>query len=192
MPFSTRFSDLGKAWQETTPGSKPLGPGNQRDVIPPDVLMQLRGMRGNNNNKLDASSVIVPGALPAFVPKARQQFYRQNISDNPASTEPLTPGNIDLNNRPRVKNPDGTISTVRSIGVNVDGEEVLIPTVHPDGYTMSNDDAIAHYRNTGQHLGKFRTPAESDAYAQQLHEDQAKQYVPQLRIGRQTYGDEDK
>jgi len=106
----------------------------------------------------------------------------------------LEPGNIDLTKRPVVKNPNGSISTVRSMGVNLDGKEVLIPTVHPDGYIMSDEDAIAHYRQTGQHLGKFSTPAESDAYAQQLQEDQAKQYAPQpprtrwpLSIGRQTY-----
>lgn len=84
----------------------------------------------------------------------------------------LVPGNIDLNNRPRVKNPDGSISTVRSIGVNVDGKEVLIPTVVGDR-VVSNADAVKEYKRTGQHLGIFDTPAHSDAYAQQLHEDQA-------------------
>lgn len=84
----------------------------------------------------------------------------------------LVPGNIDLNNRPRVKNADGSISTVRSIGVNVDGKEVLIPTVVGDR-VVSNADAVKEYKRTGQHLGIFDTPAHSDAYAQQLHEDQA-------------------
>jgi hypothetical protein len=109
---------------------------------------------------------------------------------------PYEPGNIDLTKRPRVKNPDGSISTVRSMGVNIDGREVLIPTVHPEGRIMSDEEAIAHYRQTGQHLGMFDTPAESDAYAQQLHEDQAKLYAqpPRTRwpltIGRQNYGED--
>jgi hypothetical protein len=97
----------------------------------------------------------------------------------------LEPGNIDLNHRPRVHNADGSISTVRSEGVNVDGQEVLIPTVRANpfrpntGWVMSDDAALEHYRRTGQHLGKFDTPANSDAYARSLHEDQERQYVPQ-------------
>ena len=94
-----------------------------------------------------------------------------------AAAGQIEPGNIDLNKRPVVKNPDGSISTVRSMSVNFDGKEVLIPTVAADGSRiLSDEEAIDQYKKTGQHLGKFDTPEHATAYAEQLHNQQAQQY----------------
>lgn len=89
-----------------------------------------------------------------------------------------TAGNIDLSSRPVVQNPDGTISTVRSISANFDGQEVLIPTVSDDGRIMSDDEAIAQYQRTGRNLGVFDTPENATAYAESLHNQQAEMYDP--------------
>lgn len=93
----------------------------------------------------------------------------------------ITPGNIDVSKRPAVRNPDGSVSTVRSMSINVDGKEVLIPTV-VNGRVVSDQEAIKHYRQTGQHLGMFDSPAAATAYAQRLHEQEA-QRVKKARGG---------
>lgn len=86
-------------------------------------------------------------------------------------------GNIDLENRPVVKNADGTISTIRSMSVNVDGKEVLIPTISDDGKLLPDDEAVRQYRRTGKHLGVFDTAANADAFAKQLSLDQERRYA---------------
>ena len=81
-------------------------------------------------------------------------------------------GNIDLYARPQVKNPDGSISTVRSMSFNDGSKEVVIPTVSDDGRIMTDNEAIDNYYKTGKYLGKFNTVDEATKYAQQLHNEQ--------------------
>ena len=88
-------------------------------------------------------------------------------------------GNVDLNNRPVVTNPDGSISTVYSntFGPDKKGQWVLVPGVREGlSRTMEPDEAFAHYMKTGEHLGSFPSQKEADTYAENLHEDQAQMY----------------
>jgi hypothetical protein len=93
----------------------------------------------------------------------------------------VEPGNIDVSKLPAVKNADGTYSTVKSMGVNINGKEVLIPTVI-NGRVVSDKEAINHYLKTGKHLGVFSTPEESSAYAEKLHQMEA-QRIKKARGG---------
>lgn len=85
----------------------------------------------------------------------------------------VRPGNIDTASLPAVRNPDGSVSTVRTISIQVDGREVLIPTVI-DGKVVSNEEAIKAYRATGRNFGSFADVASANAYAEQLHQAEAR------------------
>ena len=89
----------------------------------------------------------------------------------------VEPGNINIHRRPVVHNADGSISTVRSASFEDDnGHNVLIPTVIPGRGVVPMDQAIKYYQQTGEHLGKFDSVDNADAYAESLHEQQAGEY----------------
>lgn len=133
------------------------------------VSGQLSGEIGNDAN----------AEIPGIIPEASASEVN--------SPGMLEPGNIDLHNRTAVENSDGSISTVRSISVGFDDGVYLIPTV-VDGEVVSDEEAIAHYKETGEHLGKFADEAAADAYAQQLHEDQSAEYAPDQEQSDAPYG----
>lgn len=87
----------------------------------------------------------------------------------------VVPGTIkDLTGRKRLKNPDGSVSTLSSMSFEENGREILVPTV-VDGKRLSEEEAIRRYHSTGQHLGIFDTPQNATDYAKRLHEDQARE-----------------
>jgi len=84
-------------------------------------------------------------------------------------------GNLDLTKRPKVKNPDGSISTVRTIGIEMDGMHFLIPTVIGNK-VVSDKEAIAHFRKTNQHLGIYKSKQASKQAGEALSAQQKKDY----------------
>jgi hypothetical protein len=88
-----------------------------------------------------------------------------------AGTKPsglIEAGNIDLAKRPRVKNADGSISTIQSMSVTIDDREVLIPTISDDGKILSEDEAVKQYEKTGKHLGIFDNATNATVFAKRL------------------------
>lgn len=124
---------------------------------------------------LEISKESIRQSLTAQAARATGQPVDKFLA-TPAPAGLAEKGNIDLTARPVVKNDDGSISTVRSMSFNEDGVEILIPTVSPDGKILSDDDAIKLYEQTGQHLGKFQTAQQADAYAEELHKQQERMY----------------
>lgn len=101
-------------------------------------------------------------------------------------------GNIDLFNRPILKNDDGSISTVESFSTNIDGMEVLLPTITRDSkgraIRISEDEAIDRYMKDGKHLGKFKTPKQATEYAEKLHQDQERIYSNTAKVPQKASG----
>lgn len=98
------------------------------------------------------------------------------------------PGNINLFSRPLVKNPDGSTSTVYSMSFEEDGQETLIPRVERQGKgVLQEPEAVSQYDKTGEHLGRFSSVPEANAYAEQLHTDfETGNYTPPLASSRRS------
>lgn len=84
-------------------------------------------------------------------------------------------GNIDLENRPKVLNADGSYSTVRTMTISDESGAINIPTVI-NGKVVSPKEAIEHYKKTGEHLGKHPDIEAAVKAAEQLHKDQEQLY----------------
>lgn len=186
QPFSGQFGDSDQKiidWMKQHILGMNLNPEKLQEPSPMEKLGLSRGgiIPGGN------AEWAMNNPIPA-VPQS-QYFGSQAFANDPAANTTIAPkttsgvpgmlslGNIDLNNRPVVKNGKG-ISTVLSTSFNIDGKEVLIPRVSMDGKLLDEKGALEQYRKTGQHLGIFDSPASANAYAQQLHLDQEKQYAP--------------
>jgi hypothetical protein len=150
--------------------SGPPPSGQQQDNNNPDnVVWQSDDFRfsfieqaGNKRARLET---ILPNFLPAGL--ASTTLVAGTFKGL------IIRGNIDLTNRPQHTNPDGSISTVRTISFGEDDFEVLIPTIADDGTLLTDDQAIALYHSTGKFFGKFDNSDDADVYSVALHNQQA-------------------
>lgn len=141
------------------------GAQNNLEQLDNEAQTQLDPTGSMNEDIQDAQNQGYVGQLPTLGAEVPTQGLGQYGA-----------GNIDLYNRPKVTNEDGSISTVRSMSFNDGNNEVLIPTVSDDGKILSPEEAIANYDKTGKFLGKFGTVDEANDYADRLHNEQDAYY----------------
>jgi hypothetical protein len=136
------------------------------------------------NTLFFASESFLLGKFAAVAAATNEGFLPDEGTIIPTSTSrtkagrkvpiPVVPGNIYLQTRRPVLLPDGEIATIRSISFEDDnGLEVVIPTIGPNGQDWDDDTAVDYYFETGQHLGKLRTPEDAVIYSTWLSEMEA-------------------
>lgn len=143
------------------------GTAGEQDRAPAAKTYQEGSPQGKASGRIKITKIERPQTA------AKQKWTVGNIGQYGA-------GNIDLYDRPQYRNANGSISTVDSTSYNIDGQEVLLPTVwnrNGTPYHSSNDEEILQrYRDTGEYLGKFSTVEEANDYAEKLHLEQQERY----------------
>jgi hypothetical protein len=133
------------------------------------------GEFGENEEDYVYGAGNIPKTREPDVPPYGFALYQPRVIPDNIKDEdwPDELGNIDVAARPKFQNDDGSISTERSFSVNLDGQEVLLPQIIADEDTarlVTKEEAIEHYKRTGEHLGKFNDVDKANRYAQKLHE----------------------
>lgn len=191
MSVISKKSFLNKAdrqqsnWEQTT-GQEAGGVLNKQDFIrqAQSAAQQRRQAQEQKTPQRERSGfdrTATPASIaglgaPAPTSQRQKERYNQEIGQYGV-------GNIDLYNRPQYRNADGSISTVDSTSFNIQGKEVLLPSVWvKDGkaYRSSDgDEILQHFYDTGEFLGVFDTVDAANSYAEKLHDAQDYYYTTQ-------------
>lgn len=157
--------------------------GLQKGASIEDVYSTILTGSPGNYDRADSNGTTVRNAVPriirdhlavadAWLGPREQAPVTEATSSAPLS--PMVAGNLPLTIQNRAQNADGSISTVRTISIGTDQGEVLIPTV-VDNKVVSNEEAIKHYKETGENFGTFKTVEDADKYAEWLHNQHAEE-----------------
>lgn len=191
MSVISKKSFLNKAdkqqsnWEQTT-GQEAGGVLNKQDFIrqaqsAAQQRRQAQEQKAPQSERSGFDRTATPASIaglgaPAPTSQRQKERYNQEIGQYGA-------GNIDLYNRPQYRNADGSISTVDSTSFNIQGKEVLLPSVWmKDGkaYRSSDgDEILQHFYDTGEFLGVFDTVDAANSYAEKLHDAQDYYYTTQ-------------
>ena len=191
MSVISKKSFLNKAdkqqsnWEQTT-GQEAGGVLNKQDFIrqaqsAAQQRRQAKEQKAHQSERSGFDRTATPASIaglgaPAPTSQRQKERYNQEIGQYGV-------GNIDLYNRPQYRNADGSISTVDSTSFNIQGKEVLLPSVWmKDGkaYRSSDgDEILQHFYDTGEFLGVFDTVDAANSYAEKLHDAQDYYYTTQ-------------
>jgi hypothetical protein len=191
MSVISKKSFLNKAdkqqsnWEQTT-GQEAGGVLNKQDFIrqaksAAQQRRQAQEQKAPQSERSGFDRTATPASIaglgaPAPTSQRQKERYNQEIGQYGV-------GNIDLYNRPQYRNADGSISTVDSTSFNIQGKEVLLPSVWmKDGkaYRSSDgDEILQHFYDTGELLGVFDTVDAANSYAEKLHDAQDYYYTTQ-------------
>lgn len=171
--FGTQMNQVMNADSSPSSTQMPTPAPRETPRSAPEPTPTPAPMFGQTSSGTEPSPMPTPA--PRETPRPVPEPTPTPAPTSAASADFPVLGNIDIYNRTPVVNPDGSVSTVDSFSVNIDGKEVLLPTIIA-GKRVSEDEAINHYYETGEYLGKFDTVAEADDYAQRLHEQQERLY----------------
>ena len=93
-------------------------------------------------------------------------FPGQYVTEYPQmQTAQYGGGYIPVGYYPSYNNSDGSYSNEVSRGMNIDGQEMLLPSFW-EGSTHTDDETEARYKKTGEHLGAFKNVADAERAAQ--------------------------
>ena len=193
MSVISKKSFLNKAdkqqsnWEQTT-GQEAGGVLNKQDFIrqAQSAAQQRRQAQEQKTPQSERSGfdrTATPASIaglgaPAPTSQRQKERYNQEIGQYGV-------GNIDLYNRPQYRNADGSISTVDSTSFNIQGKEVLLPSVWmKDGKacrSSDGDEILQHFYDTGEFLGVFDTVDAANSYAEKLHDAQDYYYTTQRK-----------
>lgn len=122
-----------------------------------------------------------PAAQPVAAPVSStgQSLY---MAPGPADGL-IAPGNIDLKQLPPVQLEGGKWGTVHSASREVNGKEILYPTI-VNGKQLSDDEAFKYAMKTGKNLGVFKDGDAADKYAERLHSDWEAGKIPGVQMNK--------
>lgn len=164
---TVRKNEDTRLWKEVSQTVNSFRPTtSQKDTD--EMISYLEGLKFNYPDQYtqDVSSAI------ETLKTNHDTTVQKAVAEQAAQFDVYGKGNINLYNLPIITGEDGKKSTVSSMSFSEGGQEILIPTII-NGQKVSEEEAIAWYHATGQHLGKFDSDKEANAYAQELQNKQS-------------------